>query len=736
MKEGCNLVGRFRFSRFEVDLSSGELLKEGYRVKLQPQPFQVLITLLERPGEVVTREDLRSRVWPSDTYVDFDHSLNKAVNKIREALSDSSDHPRYVETMARRGYRFIAPVEVLGNGSRAVLDPASPPQTAPPRTQASAWIAAGCIVVVALAAVGWALRPAAKSEPVLTRLTSDAGLTTDPSISPDGKLIAYASDRGSGHLHIWVQQLSPGGQAVQLTRGDANDLQPAFSPDGARIVFRSEGEEDGVYAVPAIGGAPVQIAKEGRNPRFSPDGKWIVYWVGQGWLEMGCLYRGRAYLVPAAGGVASELRTSLANVGAPVWSPDSVRLLVLGQRETQVPSEDDIDWWIVPVGGGPAIATGAFATFRRQGLKLGMLDPVPFPREWTARGILFSAKSGDSVDLWRVAITPNAWRIERPAERLSSVPGHVDAGATLPDGSIAFASLAARTHLWSLRANLDRAIITGPPQQLTNSGASEVWPTISLDGRLLAYSTSSSGSHDVWVKDLSTGKETALAATAAEELFPHLSADGKTLAFHIAGGQQAGIYVWHNAAGQPQRVTSESDYVWGVSPNGRYLLCKWGVRRRVRLLDAETGEASEILNDPSSDLFQANFSPDGRWIAFGDKSSLWVAPFHGPGVIPKEAWVRITGGKFDDKPRWSPDGNSILFTSDRDGLSRCLWVQRLNPETKRPLGAPQALYHFHDPRRSIMAAGFAYSELALARDRLVFPLGEVTGNIWMVQPRQ
>src|SRR5258708_28685605 len=100
-----------RFGVFELDLSAGELRKNGRKIRLQEQPFQVLASLIEHPGEVVSREDLRQKLWPSDTFVDFDHSLNTAINKVREALGDSASNPRYVETLARRGYRFIAPVQ-------------------------------------------------------------------------------------------------------------------------------------------------------------------------------------------------------------------------------------------------------------------------------------------------------------------------------------------------------------------------------------------------------------------------------------------------------------------------------------------------------------------------------------------------------------------------------------------------------------------------------------------------
>jgi len=100
-----------RFAVFEVDLAAGELRRNGVRVRLQEQPFQILAYLLDRPGQVVTREELREKLWPADTFVDFDHSLNTAINKLREALGDSASNPRYVETLARRGYRFLAPLQ-------------------------------------------------------------------------------------------------------------------------------------------------------------------------------------------------------------------------------------------------------------------------------------------------------------------------------------------------------------------------------------------------------------------------------------------------------------------------------------------------------------------------------------------------------------------------------------------------------------------------------------------------
>src|SRR5512134_3085766 len=105
--------GLVRFGVFEADLRAGELRKNGVKIRLPGQPFEVLAAMLERPGEVVTREELQKRLWPDGTFVDFDHSLGNAINKIREALGDSAESPRFVETLSRRGYRFIAPVETV-----------------------------------------------------------------------------------------------------------------------------------------------------------------------------------------------------------------------------------------------------------------------------------------------------------------------------------------------------------------------------------------------------------------------------------------------------------------------------------------------------------------------------------------------------------------------------------------------------------------------------------------------
>src|SRR5579875_3657980 len=140
LETSAHPVRKLRFGLFEADLATGELRKSGIRIRIQAQPFRVLTFLLERPGEVVSREELQQRLWGSDTIVDFDHSLGTAINKLREALGDSADNPRFIETLARRGYRFIAPVAVSTPAPAAHLaaEPPLPTQTAPESLQAVA----------------------------------------------------------------------------------------------------------------------------------------------------------------------------------------------------------------------------------------------------------------------------------------------------------------------------------------------------------------------------------------------------------------------------------------------------------------------------------------------------------------------------------------------------------------------------------------------------------------------
>jgi DNA-binding winged helix-turn-helix (wHTH) protein len=268
-----------RFGTFEADPATGELRKAGRRINLQDQPFRLLLLLLEHPGEVVTRTELREKLW-GETYVDFEEGLNTAVRKLRDALGDSASNPRFIETLPRRGYRFIAPAEIAG-GSASPPPPEPVPARRPVRRQALFGLCGTAVIVAGFLLQAWLFREkpvAIGSSPI--QLTRDSGLTSEPVISQDGKLLAYTSDRaGDGNLDIWVQYTS-GGEPRRLTNDPADERQPEISPDGSTVIFRSERNPPGIYSVPTLGGEPRLIIKDGYVPRFSPDGSRIAYAIG------------------------------------------------------------------------------------------------------------------------------------------------------------------------------------------------------------------------------------------------------------------------------------------------------------------------------------------------------------------------------------------------------------------------------------------------------------------------
>jgi len=231
-----------RFSVFQLDLDSGELFKQGRKIKLQGQPFELLAALLERPGEVVTREELQQKVWPSDTAGSFDQGLNRAINKVREALGDSAESPQFIETLPRRGYRFIGtiqPESVPEAAPQTLPPPASiaPPPTpsAPPpipsrRTRWAA-IAVSAAVIASLAAI-WATHrgSAGYTEIRLQQLTTNSSENPvwHAVISPDGKYLAYGDLAG-----IQIRVISTGEshllpRPAALSAADGGFRQPGF----------------------------------------------------------------------------------------------------------------------------------------------------------------------------------------------------------------------------------------------------------------------------------------------------------------------------------------------------------------------------------------------------------------------------------------------------------------------------------------------------------------------------
>ena len=743
MEEAVRSPRLVRFGTFEVDLPAGEMRKSGVKLKLTGQPFQVLTILLERPGEVVTREELQKRLWP-DTFVDVDHNLNTAINKIREVLGDSAESPRFVETLPRRGYRFVAPAE----GTQAAEVPAGSRVRQESRMP---WVRRTSILFVVLAllaAVGSFIYrrlqpPASLAQRTLTRLTFDDGLQIGATWSPDGRFIAYSSNRG-GKFDIWVQQVS-GGDPVQITKGPGHNWQPEWSPDGKFIAYRSENGDGGLFVIPALGGEGLarKIASFGYYPRWSPDSSQILF------QTTPLTVSNKFYIANLSGSPPHEVLRglfpdSVVAVSA-AWHPDGKRITVWAWDSVPAPIPT---FWTAPIVGGVAVRTEIPAELMRQ---VGVMSrrewwTTDFKFSWAPSGkaIYFERTSRAARNIWRLSVDPQTLRAGA-IERLTTSPGLDTEFSLSADGKkLAFTGESKRIRGWLFPFDATRGRVSGSGHAVTSPGT-DVWlPSLSRDGKKLAFSGDRGGNLELRETSLPDGSEVPMVADDFySRYYPQWSPDGAYLAYAREKPSGEGqLMLWSRQSRTEEPLTTSSQTyrdVFDWSVDGKRLLISQGNGATghpdLWLLpvaakpDAEAAE-QKVTSSPAYDLYQGRFSPHGRWIIFEawrqqsstQESTLYVmAAAGGP-------WIRITDGKhWDDKPRWSPDGKTIYFVSSREGFFN-VWGIRFDAVKGKPLGDPFQLTSFENPSRMLAEI----SELSLTQDKLVLTIAEVSGSIWVL----
>jgi Tol biopolymer transport system component/DNA-binding winged helix-turn-helix (wHTH) protein len=652
-----------QFGLFEVDLQARELRKSGVKIKLNDQPFQVLTLLLERPGEVVTREELQSRLWSANTFVDFDLSLNSAVKKLRQALGDESDNPRFVETLYRRGYRFIAPLAAGSSRSRLAVEtdeptiaessPASdqnsdpgneagtrfadagrPHETAKRSTKRFALIAVGCLAVL-LAGLMFELIP--NSSPRIlgfTQITSGGKVHELPALVTDGQRLYFqAADRD--RLALAEVSVS-GGDSVLLATPFLSTFVGDIAPDGSSIMIASfEGSDSSkkspIWLLPLPAGSPRPLGVWGSPAIWSPDGRRLLLADGASLSEAN-----------ADGSGIRKLATLGARISDARISPDGRKIRVTIEDLNTNSSE----LW----------------ELNRDGIQAHPLLPNwnDSPHEccgrWTPDGkyFIFTRFRDGRNSLW--ALPERRWWIQPRAKPVQLTNGPLDFWLPVPskDGKKIFA-LGGLPRSEVLRYD-GRSFVP----YLGGASASDL--AFSPDGQRVAYvsipeqtlwSSKIDGSDRVQLSDSGAG--------AMETALPRWSPDGSQIVFmaRTMNTDWRAYLVATNGQGLRELIPgATAGFDPGWSPDGKSIVLALGdlgaTSNKISILDLKTGKVSPVPG--GENLFGPRWSPDGRYIAAAKTDSQVLMLFD----RTNEQWTELAriGVGY---PSWSHDGQYLYF---------------------------------------------------------------------------
>ncbi len=614
------------------------------------------------------------------------------------------------------------------------------------------------LVIVGLAALiymVWLRDSPAQRSPsqyILSRLTFDPGLQSEPSWSPDGNFIAYSSDR-SGNFDIWVKPLGEG-NAVQVTKSPAQDWQPDWSSDGKRIVFRSERDGGGLFVVPApTGGNERKISAFGHRPVWSPDGSQVLFYSAN---LQNTPAPPKLYLVALDGGQPREvLTTALSNMTGRLraaWHPDGKHISLWTEQRG-----GGLAFFTVPLPDGSPVKSEISPDIDRQ-LKASGVSLFDFRWAPSGQALYFEGISRGIHNLWKVAIDPQTLRWTAGPDRLTTGAGPDGNLSVSPDGSkLAFTTRTEHTRLWSLPFNAATGQVRNEGQPATPAGIDAFSFDLSRDGKKLAYVTERAGRRELWEKSLSDGSEKSLAAAEGfSRAAPRWSRDGLRLAYvrsrllneegpeyehtlehaimlvDVTSSNEQALTSQHYQQGWSWDWTADQQSILGSSSRGTP--GQWGLY--LYPLSAAPNAESQarlIASRPGYSAFNARYSPDEKWICFigiknddaGD-GAIFVIPAGGG------EWTRITeGSDYNDKPRWSPDGRMIYFISNRTGFFN-VWGQRFDPASGQLTGEAVRVTNFESPGRMI-PPGIVPIEISLAANRLIVPIMEVSGSIWILE---
>ena len=547
------IVGRLRFGDFELDGHAERLYRAGRLVKIQPQPLRVLKILVDRRGEIVSREELRASIWGEATFVEFDQGLNYCIRQIRLALHDEASKPAYVETLPKQGYRFIAPC--VEEESPAPLVPLSPPtgQSASAHRPYIWYVTVPAMLMLLGATVWWTMGRGSSGGLLrvtrVTKLTTYPGDEREPAISPDGAYVAFSwSGEKGDNYDIYVVRLGAE-QPLRLTQDPALDSYPAWSPDGRQIAFvRRKGTEASIVVVPMLGG-PERTLYRGRMSTeldlsqqpalsWSPDGKSIVFTGQSG--ETGQYVLSVLSMETGAVSVVSSPGADLLGDASPAVSPDGRSLAFVR--------------YLAPLNGR-VLLQPLSAGLRPEGRALEATDAGLALRSpaWVDDGLLFA----DRERIFQ-------WKRNKGAVPIYAADGTLGGLSLGPKGldggrQMVVASERVDCDIWALALNAEGTQSTGPPYALQRSTAPDGNPNFSPDGRYIAFVSLRSGTSEIWVADADGQHARQLTRMGAHVTgYPKWSPDSRRIAFHARVPDVAQIYVVDVNQGVPRQITHEN----------------------------------------------------------------------------------------------------------------------------------------------------------------------------------